>query len=47
MLLSIYENSKSYPNLTKDEREALPSYMYDDQIIIKPADKDNAVVKWS
>ena len=47
ILLSFNESGKSYPNLTNDEREALPSHMYDDQIIIKPADKGSAVVKWS
>ena len=30
-----------------DEREALHSLMYDDQIITKPADKGSAVVVWS
>ena len=30
-----------------DEREALHSLKYDDQIIIKPADKGSAVVVWS
>ena len=44
ILLNINESGKSYTNLTKDEREALHSLMYDDQIIIKPADKGSAVV---
>ena len=30
-----------------DEREALHSLMYDDQIMIKPTDKGSAVVVWS
>ena len=47
ILLNLNESGKSYPNLTKDEREALHSLMYDDQIIIKPADKCSAVVAWS
>ena len=47
MLLNINESGKSYPNLTKDEREALHSLLYDDQVIIKPADKGSAVVVWS
>ena len=38
-LISINENRKSYPNLSKDEREALKSLMNDNEIIIKPADK--------
>ena len=33
--------------MTKDEREALHSLIYDVQIIIKPADKGSAVVVWS
>ena len=47
ILLNIHESSKSYPNLMKDEHEALHSFMYDDQIIIKPADKGSVVVEWS
>ena len=47
ILLNINASSKSYQNLTKDEREGLHSLMYDDQIIIKPADKGSAVVVWS
>ena len=39
ILLSINESNKSYPNLTKDNHEALHLLMYDDQIIIKPADE--------
>ena len=38
-LLSINESRKSYPNLSRDEREALHSLMNDDDIVIKPADK--------
>ena len=33
VFLTINESGKSYPNLTKDECEALHSLMYDDQII--------------
>ena len=47
ILLSINESGKSYLNLTKDEREALHSLMYDDQIIIKPEDKGSVIVVWS
>ena len=36
VLLSFDESFKSYSNLTKDERKALHSLMYDNQIIIKP-----------
>ena len=32
--------------MIKDEREALHSLMYDNQIIIKPGDKGTAVVIW-
>ena len=44
ILLSINESSKSYTNLTKDERESPHSFMYNDQIIIKPTGKGSAVV---
>ena len=47
ILLNINESGKNYSNLTKDEREALHSLMYDDQIIIKLGDKCSAVVVWS
>ena len=47
ILLNINEGGKSYPNLTKDESEALHSLMYDDQFTIKPADTCSAVVAWS
>ena len=33
--------------IIKDDHEALHSLMYDDQIIIKPADKGSTVVVWS
>ena len=33
-LISINENRKSYPNLSKDEREALKSLMNENEIII-------------
>ena len=36
-LININESGKSYPNLSKDEREALKSLMNDNEIIIKPA----------
>ena len=38
-LININESGKNYPNLFKDEREALKSLMNDNEIIIKPADK--------
>ena len=47
ILLNINASGKSYPYLTKDEREALHSLMYDDQIIIKPTDKGSTIVVWS
>ena len=47
ILLNINEGGKSYPNLNKDESEALHSLMYDDQFTIKPADTCSAVVAWS
>ena len=46
-LIIINESGKSYPNLSKDERETLKSLMNDNDIIIKPADKGSAVVIWS
>ena len=46
ILLNINESSKSYPNFNKDERKALHSLTYDDQIIIKTTDKGSAVVIW-
>ena len=46
-LLSINESGKSYPNLKKDESDALHSLMNDDELIIKPASKGSAVVVWS
>ena len=46
-LLSINESSKSYPNLSRDEREALHSLMNEDEIVIKSADKGSAIVVWS
>ena len=33
--------------MKKDERDALLSLMSDDELIIKPEDKGNAVVVWS
>ena len=47
ILLNINESGISYQNLTQDEREALHSLMYDDQVIIKPADEGITVVVWS
>ena len=46
-LININESGKSYPNLPKNEREALKSLMNDNEIIIKSADKGSAVVIWS
>ena len=43
-LLSINKRRKSYPNLKKDERDALHSLIGDDELIIKPADKGSAIV---
>ena len=43
-LLSINKRRKSYPNLKKDERDALHSFISDDELIIKPADKGSAIV---
>ena len=45
-ILKIDKSGKNYPNLTKDEREALETLMRDENIIIKPADKGSAVVVW-
>ena len=46
-LININESGKSYPNLSKDKREALYSLMNDNEIIIKPAHKGSAIVIWS
>ena len=46
-LLSINESSKIYPNVSRDEREALHSLMNDDEIVIKPEDKGSAIAVWS
>ena len=46
-LININESGKSYPNLSKDEREASKSLMNDNEIITKAADKGSAVVIWS
>ena len=46
-LININESGKNYPNLFKDEREALKSLMNDNEIIIKPANIGSAVVIWS
>ena len=46
-LININESGRSYPNMSKDEREALKSLMNDNEIIIKPADKGSAVIIWS
>ena len=46
-LININESGKTYPNLSKDEREALKSLMNNTEIIIKPADKVSGVVIWS
>ena len=45
-LLSINKSGKSYPNLSGDEQEALHSLMNDDEIVITPAEKGNAIVLW-
>ena len=45
-LMNINESGKSYPNLSKDELKALKDLANDQSIIIKPADKGNAIVIW-
>ena len=42
-ILKTDETSQNYPNLTKAEREALHDLMYDNNIVIKPADKGSAI----
>ena len=44
--LNIDEAGQNYPNLTKAEREALQDLMYDKNIVIKSADKGNAILIW-
>ena len=46
-LLSLNKIGKSYPNLKKNERDALNSLMSDDELVIKTAGKGSAVVVWS
>ena len=43
-ILKIDEAGQNYPNLTKAEHEALQYFMYDKNIVIKPADKRRAIV---
>ena len=47
ILQNVAESGKSYPNLSRDEREALNSLMNDDKIVIKSADKGSATVVWN
>ena len=44
--LNIDEAGQNYPNLTKAEHEALQDLMYDKNIVIKSADKGNAILIW-
>ena len=46
-MININEGGKSYPNLSKDEREPLKSLVNDNEIIIKLDDKGSTVVIWS
>ena len=45
-ILKINEQGKNYPNLSKEERQALKELIDDKDIIIKPADKGSAIVIW-
>ena len=45
-ILKINEEGKNYPNLSKEEREALKKLIENKNIIIKPADKGSAIVIW-
>ena len=45
-ILKINEEAKNYPNLSKEERQALKKLIEDKNIIIKPADKGSAIVIW-
>ena len=44
-LLKINEDEKNYPNLSKEERSTLQN-LTKDKNIIKPADKESAIVIW-
>ena len=44
--MKIEERGSNYPNLTKEEREAIESLVKDDSIIIKLADKGSGIVIW-
>ena len=45
-IIKIDEKGHNYPNLNKNERDALDNLVKDSNIIIKPADKGSAVVVW-
>ena len=45
-IMNINEEGKNYPNLSKEERNALRDLIGDDSIVIKPADKGSAIVVW-
>ena len=45
-IIKIDEKGHNYPNLSKNERDALDNLVKDSNIIIKPADKGNAIVVW-
>ena len=45
-ILKLNEEGKNYPNLSKEERQALKKLIEDKNIIIKSADKDSAIVIW-
>ena len=47
ILQNVAESGKIYPHLSRDEREALNSFMNDDKIVIKSADKGSATVAWN
>ena len=45
-ILNINEKGHNYPNLTKDEQDALNSLIKDTDIVIKPADTGSTFVAW-
>ena len=45
-ILNINEKGHNYPNLTKDEQDALNSLIKDTDIVIRPADTGSTFVAW-
>ena len=44
--MNIKKDRKSYPNLSKDEQQALKSLAKDNSMVIKPAGKGRGIFIW-